>query len=420
MRGLTRPEISPGKEERMNRQYDFSTMPDRRGKDAIAWDFIGMPGTFGPAGPKEGFDAIPMWVADMNFATCPAIQEAVIQRARHPAFGYFSISPEYYHAILRWQRERNDVDGLERKHIGYENGVLGGIVSTLNVLCSRGSSVLIQSPAYIGFTHTLENNGYRIIHNPLKQDEAGIWRMDYEDMERKIVENHVHATIFCNPHNPCGRVWTAEEIKKAMEIFEKHSVWVISDEIWSDILLNGNRHTPTQSVCAYAREHTAAFYAPSKTFNLAGLVGSYHIIYNDWLRERQRKEASLSAYNAMNVLSMHALIGAYSPEGEAWVDQLCAALSENINYATEMIQSRWPGITLQRPEGTYMLFLHCEEWCRAHGKTIEELQTMGTDVGVAWQDGRPFGDPWGIRVNLALPISKVQEAFGRLERYVFA
>ena len=403
----------------MNTQYDFSTMPDRRGKDAIAWDAIGAPGGFGPAGPKPGFDAIPMWVADMNFATCPAIQEAVIRRARHPAFGYFDAAPEYYEAILRWQRKRNGVAGLEWKHIGYENGVLGGIVSTLNVLCSRGSSVLVQSPTYIGFTHTLENNGYRIIHNPLKQDGDGTWRLDYEDLERKIVENQVHATIFCNPHNPCGRVWTAEEIRKAMEIFEKHSVWVISDEIWSDILLNGNRHTPTQSVCAYAREHTAAFYAPSKTFNLAGMIGSYHIIYNDWLRDRQAKEASLCAYNAMNVLSMHALIGAYSPEGEAWVDQLCAALSENINEATERILSRWPGITLQKPEGTYMLFLHCEGWCKAHGKTIEELQKMGTDVGVAWQDGRPFGDSWGIRVNLALPLPKVREALGRLDRYVF-
>ena len=399
-------------------KYDFDLMPDRRGMDAIAIDSIGSPGA--PAAPKEGFSAIPMWVADMNFAACPAIQDAVIRRVQHPAFGYFDPSRAYYDAIISWQRDRNGVENLSSRHIGYENGVLGGVVSTLNVLCSRGDTVLLQSPTYIGFTHVLENNGYRIIINPMKRDEAGIWRLDYEDMEKKIVEHHIHATIFCNPHNPCGRVWEPEEIRKAMEIFERHGVWVVSDEIWSDLLLNGARHTPTQSVCDYARFHTAAFYAPSKTFNLAGLVGSYHIIYSDWLRDRQTKEASLSAYNSMNVLSMHALIGAYGPEGREWVDQLRTVLSRNVNDAYDFILRHFDGITLMKPQGTYMLFLHCEEWCRKHNKNVGDLLKAGTDVGVAWQDGRMFNDPFGIRMNLALPHTVVMEAFSRLKEYVFA
>ena len=392
--------------------YDFETMLERHGMDSVAVDAIGH--DFAPAAPKEGIEAIPMWVADMNFPTCPAVQEAVIRRVRHPAFGYFDPSDAYYDSIIRWQEKRNGISGLEKKHIGYENGVLGGVVSTLNALCSRGDAVLMQSPAYIGFTHVLENNGFRIVLNPLARDEAGAWRLDYEDMEKKIVENAVHAAIFCNPHNPCGRVWTPEEIRKAMDIFEKHDVWVISDEIWSDLLLNGSRHTPTQSVCDYARSHTAAFYAPSKTFNLAGLVGSYHIIYSDWLRDRQAKEASLSFYNSMNVLSMHALIGAYSAEGEEWLDQLCGVLSQNVNYACEFIHDRFPGISVRKPEGTYMLFLQCGEWCEKHGKTLDDLLKYGTDAGVAWQDGRPFYDPWGIRMNLALPLHMVREAFRRL------
>ena len=398
-------------------QFDFETMLERHGMDSIAVDAIGT--GFAPAGPKKGFDAIPMWVADMNYATCPAIQESVIRRVQHPAFGYFDPSDAYYDSIIRWQETRNRVTGLEKKHIGYENGVLGGVISTLNALCSRGDAVLLQSPAYIGFTHVLENNGYKIVLNPLVQDETGAWRLDYADLERKIIKNRVHAAIFCNPHNPCGRVWTPEEIRKAMDIFERHEVWVVSDEIWSDLLLNGSRHTPVQSVSDYARSHTAAFYAPSKTFNLAGLVGSYHIIYNDRLRERQGKEASLSAYNAMNVLSMHALIGAYGPEGMAWVDQLRNELSRNVNYACDFIRDHFPCISVRKPEGTYMLFLHCEEWCRTHKKTLDELQRAGTDVGVAWQDGRPFYDPWGIRMNLALPFHKMKEAFDRLEKYVF-
>ena len=397
--------------------YDFETMLPRRGMDAVAVDALGHPGV--PGKPKEGFEALPMWVADMNFPGCPAVTEAIIARAQHPSYGYFSPRDAYFDAILRWQRTRNGVTELERKHIGYENGVLGGVVSTLNVLCSRGDSVLLHSPTYIGFTGSLRDNGYNIVLSPLFRDGRGVWRMDFDDMERRIVEKRIHATVFCSPHNPCGRVWERWEIEKAMEIFERHNVWVVSDEIWSDILLDGRRHTPTQSVSDWAREHTAALYAPSKTFNLAGLVGSYHIIYNDWLRDRQAKEASLPAYNAMNVLSMHALTGAYSPEGEGWLEQLRETLSQNVNYAVRFIGEHFPGITLQKPEGTYMLFINCEEWCKAHGMTLDDLLVKGTDVGVAWQDGRLFNDPWSIRMNLALPLAKVQEAFSRLDRYVF-
>ncbi|MBR7009610.1 MAG: aminotransferase class I/II-fold pyridoxal phosphate-dependent enzyme [Oscillospiraceae bacterium] len=400
-------------------RFDFTTLPDRRGRDAIAVDMVGRPGGFAPAGPKEGFSLIPMWVADMNFLACPAIQEAVIRRTEHPAFGYFEASDAYYNSIINWQRLRNGVMGLEKKHIGYENGVLGGVISTLNVLCSRGDPVLVQSPTYVGFTHVLENNGYEIVHNPMYRDENGVWRIDYEDLERKIVDRHIHATIFCSPHNPCGRVWERWEIEAAMAVFEKHGVWVVSDEIWSDLTLAGSRHIPTQSVSPWAREHAAAMYAPSKTFNLAGLIGSYHVIYNDWLRDRQAKEASLCAYNSMNVLSMHALIGAYGEAGQAWVDELRSVLTENVEFAYRFITERFRGVTLMRPEGTYMLFLHCEDWCRDHGKTMAELQKLGTDVGVAWQDGGMFLDPWGIRMNLALPNRVVREAFDRLDKYVF-
>ena len=139
--------------------FDFDSMPERHGMDSIAVDSIGLPGA--PAGAKEGFSAIPMWVADMHFATCPTVTEAIARRLQHPLFGYFPLSDEYYASIIRWQRGRNGVAGLEPRHIGYENGVLGGVISTLNTLCSRGDTVLLQSPTYIGFTHALENNGYK-------------------------------------------------------------------------------------------------------------------------------------------------------------------------------------------------------------------------------------------------------------------
>ena len=396
-------------------KYDFTSIMDRSGKDSIAVDQIPIPG----AQVKEGFDRIPMWVADMNFPTVPTVVEAMMGRVQHPAYGYFDPTKEYYDSIIRWQETRNGVTGLKPEHIGYENGVLGGVISALNVMCSKGDSVLLHSPTYIGFTMSLENNGYHIVHSPLVKDENGVWRMDFEDMEKKIVKNRIHAAVFCSPHNPCGRVWERWEIEKAMELYKKYDVFVISDEIWSDLILEGHKHIPTQSVSEDARNRTVAMYAPSKTFNLAGLVGSYHIIYNTWLRERVLKESSLSHYNAMNVLSMHALVGAYKPEGYEWLDELRQVLTGNVEFACRYIQDHFEGIEVSKPEGTYMLFLDCTKWCEKHGKTIDELQRAGVEVGVIWQDGRPFHGPCDIRMNLALPFSRVQEAFERLDRYVF-
>ena len=299
-------------------KYDFTTILDRKGKDSIAVEPFEADWIKWPGKTKEGFDIIPMWVADMNFPAVHTIPEAIIERTKHTTYGYFSPREEYFDAIIKWHKTRNGIEGLEPKHIGYENGVLGGVVSALNVLCSKGDSVLLHSPTYIGFTESLTNNGYHIVHSPLVKDENNVYRMDFEDMEKKIVENHIHAAIFCSPHNPTGRVWERWEIEKAMEIYKKHDVYVVSDEIWSDLLLNGHKHIPTQSVSEDAKQRTVALYAPSKTFNLAGLIGSYHIIYNDWLRERILKESSLSHYNSMNLLSMYALIGAYKLEGYEW------------------------------------------------------------------------------------------------------
>ncbi len=398
-------------------KYDFTTIMDRR--DASAVDAIGRTGPMSMPAPKEGFDPIPMWVADMNFPTVPTITESIIRRAEHPAFGYFAPTDEYFDSIIRWHKTRNGVGDLTRECIGYQNGVLGGVVSALNVLCSKGDRVLLHSPTYIGFTMSLKNNGYAIVHSPLVKDEQGIMRMDYEDMEKKIVENQIHTTIFCSPHNPCGRVWEKWELEKAMELFRKHDVYVISDEIWSDLILCGYQHIPTQSISEDAKKRTIAVYAPSKTFNLAGLVGSYHIIYNPWLRDRMKKECSLSHYNDMNVLSMHALIGAYKPEGHAWLEELRQTITANINFATDYIRNHFPGVEFSCPQGTYMLFLDCTKWCAEHGKTIDQLQKAGYDVGVVWQDGRDFGGPCHVRLNLALPLSRVEEAFSRLEKYVF-
>lgn len=399
-------------------KFKFNQMLERHGKDAIAVDGLGTVPGMSPDKPKDGFDAIPMWVADMNFATAPSIQDAIIERVKHPAFGYFTPTDEYFNAIINWHKDRKNVTDIKPCHIGYENGVLGGVISALNVFCSKGDKVLVHSPTYIGFTMSLVNNGYNIIHSELIKDENGKWVMDYEDMEKKIVDEKISATIMCNPHNPTGRVWTKDELKKAVDIFEKHNVKIVSDEIWSDILVNGSVQTPTQQVSPYAHENTVALYAPSKTFNLAGLVGSYHIIYNEYLRNRILKESSLPHYNDMNVLSMHALIGAYSKTGNEWTDELKEVISKNVNYAYDFIKDNFKGVSLSKPEGTYMLFLDFEEYCKEKNVDVGEILKKGWDVGVAYQDGRPFNGKYSIRMNLALPFEKVKEALDRLKKYV--
>lgn len=399
--------------------YDFTRRIDRTGLDALALDAIHLPAGVGPDAPQPGFDFIPMWIADMNFETLPAISQAIAARAQHPLFGYFVPSKDYYQKIAQWHLDRHQVEGIKNAHISYHNGVLGGVLTAMRVLASRGDKVLLHSPTYVGFTQVLANNGYDMVHSALYQDQAGVWRMDYEDMEAKIIEHKIHVAIFCSPHNPTGRVWQEWEIKQAMDIFEKHQVFVISDEIWSDLVLQGQKHIPSQTISDYGRQHTLALYAPSKTFNLAGLVGAYSITYNQWLTDRMTKEASLTHYNSMNVLSMHAQNAAYSKEGQAWLEDLLVVIEDNIDLAIDFINQKLDGVTVTKPQGTYMIFIDCSDYLRQKGLSMSDLIKRGWDYGVGWQSGEAFHAPNHIRLNLALPTSQLQEALDRLAQYVF-
>ena len=395
--------------------YDFTTVLDRAGHDCTAADII----PFKNFTVDQGFSVIPMWVADMSFPVAPPILKAVQDRLSFPFLGYFPLSDEYYDSIIRWQSRRNGVTDLKREHIGYENGVLGGVSSAVQAFTNPGDKILIHSPTYVGFTHTMADLGREIIHSELKRDENGVWRMDYADMDAKLKEHDIHFAVFCSPHNPCGRVWERAEIEKAMEIYAANNCIVVSDEIWSDIIMPGHKHVPTQSVSEDARRRTIALYAPSKTFSLAGLIGSYHIVYDPYLRHRLERRGDMSHYNSCNVLSMHALIGAYSPEGEEWAEQMVAVVDKNFAYACGFIRDNFPGVRVMRPEGTYMLFLDVSRWLREHGLTLQELLRRGVRCGVIWQDGEAFIYPDSIRMNLALPLSQLQEAMERLKRYAF-
>ncbi len=393
-------------------KYDFTTILNRHGKDAIAVDSIPIKG----ASVDPQYSIIPMWVADMNYPVFKGIQDQIIQRVNEPHFGYFNLPQAYYDAIRYWQKEVHHVD-VDQEAIGYENGVLGILASALHAFTSPGEKILIQSPTYIGFSHCVEDNGRIIVHSPLIRERN--WEIDYEDLENKIKDNNIHFVIFCSPHNPTGRVWKREEIERFMAICKKYDCIVFSDEIWSDIVRNENLHIPTQSINEDAKNRTIAAYAPSKTFNLAGLVGSYHIIYNKYLRDRVNKEASLAYYNSANVLSVHALIGALCPDGKEWVKELNDVIAQNVDYAVDFIQTHFEGIKITKPEGTYMLYLDCTDYLNTHNIDMDTLLKKGIHYGVLWQDGRPFENPNTIRLNLALPFSLVKEAFDRLNEFVF-
>ena len=395
--------------------FDFTTMLDRTNRDAIAVESIPIPG----AKILPGYSRLPMWIADMNFIGAPSITAALADRITTPAYGYFDPRREYYDSILNWHRTRNGITSITEDDIGYQNGVLGGMISAVRALVSPGGKVLLHTPTYIGFTGALERNGYKIVHSPLKRDARGIWRMDFEDMDRKLKEEKIHLTVFCSPHNPAGRVWERWELEQAMEVFDRNDCYVICDEIWSDLIVGEKKHIPFFSINDTARRRTVTLYAPSKTFNLAGLIGSYHVIPDPWLKDRVMAESSLSGYNSMNVLSMYALIGAYSQEGAQWLDELLTVLRTNIDLACDVIERKFEGVTLMKPEGTYMLYLDCSGWLEAHQKTIQELALAGASYGVIWANGTAFNVPNTIRMNLALPTAYVQEAFDRLDRLVF-
>lgn len=396
-------------------KYDFTTVLDRKGHDSLAFDKIPFEGV----SVDDGFDPIPMWIADMSFPVCPAVTEAILKRMEMPNYGYFAEPKEYFDSIISWQSRRNGVEGLKPEHIGYENGVLGGVSAAAQAFSAPGDKVLIHSPIYLGFTHTMEDIGRQIVHSPLIRDENGIWRMDYEDMDRKLKENNIHLAIFCSPHNPCGRVWERWEIEKAMEVYAANDCVVISDEIWSDIIMPGYKHIPTQSVSEDAKNRVVAFYAPSKTLSLAGLVGSYHIIFNKYLRDRVARVSEMCHYNEHNVLSVHSLIGGFSAEGEEWVDEMLQTIDKNLRYAVDFIHENFKGIKVSKPQGTYMIYLDCTDWCREHGISITELQHRGVKCGVIWQNGEDFSWPDTIRMNLALPFSRLVDAMERLKKFAF-
>ena len=382
--------------------FDFDKVIDRRGTNCLKYDFAV------ERGRKE--DILPLWVADMDFQTAPGIQERLRAAVDHGIFGYSDGKADYFAAVSSWYREKFGWETKEEWLIKTP-GVVFALAAAVRAFTEKGDRVLIQQPVYYPFSEVIRDNGRVLINSPLKQVN-GRYEMDFEDMERKITENQVKLFLLCSPHNPVGRVWTEEELKKAGELCVKHGVLVVSDEIHSDFTYPGVAHHVFAGLSPEFARISVTCTAPSKTFNIAGLQVSNIFIPDPELRARFQKAVDAAGYSQVNLLGLLACQAA-SETGEEWLSAVKEYIYGNLCFLREYLKENLPEIRLVEPEGTYLVWLDFG----ALGLTEEQRQELIEEKAGLWLDsGAMFGpDGEGFeRVNIACPRETLQKALDQL------
>ena len=372
-------------------KYDFDKVVDRHGTNCLKYDFAIERGK--PA------DILPLWVADMDFQTAPAILERLEETVKHGIFGYSDGKEGYFAAVQNWYRERF---GWETKPewLVKTPGVVFALAAAVRAYTKEGDGVLLQQPVYYPFSEVITDNGRKIVNSPLKITD-GYYTMDFDDLETKIVENKVKLFLLCSPHNPVGRVWSEEELRRVGEICLRHGVLVVSDEIHSDFTREGHPHTVFAKLGAEFEQNCLICTAPSKTFNLAGLQISNIFVPNPELRKKLLKEIAAAGYSQVGLMGLVACQAAYE-EGAEWLAQLKAYLEENRKFVKAYLEEHLPEIRLIEPEGTYLLWLDF----KALHLNEKELEHLIVDKAHLWLDsGAMFGpDGEGFeRINIACP-----------------
>jgi cystathionine beta-lyase len=386
-------------------KYDFDRVMDRTQSESIKW--VGNEEHFGE---KE---LLPMWVADMDFQSPAPVIQALVERAEHGFFGYPWRAPAYYDSIVGWMRRRHGWT-VRREWIANAPGVVSALDLAVHALTQPGDKIVIQPPVYFPFFSIVRNNGRQLVENRLKF-ENGHYRMDLQDLERQI-DARTKALILCSPHNPVGRVWTRDELAALGELCIRKDLLILSDEIHSDLILNGNKHTPLAAMTEELAQRTLTFIAPSKTFNLPGLGASAVIIPNGKLRTEFNNRVESFGLQLGNVFGIVALQAAYQ-YGEEWLAQLLDYVEGNVAYTTQFLAERIPGIRFASPEGTYLLWLDC----RGLGLSHTALRNLIIkQAKVALNDGPEFGagGEGFQRMNLACPRSILEDGLSRIERAV--
>ncbi len=386
------------------RNLDFDTVIERRNTRSLKYDFAV------ERGMSE--DILPMWVADMDFKTSSYIEDALAERVREGVFGYSEVKTPYFEIVRDWMVKRHGWQPQE-EWLVKTPGVVTALAMAVKAYTEPGDAVLIQLPVYYPFAEVIEDNGRRVVSNTLYRGEDNRYHMDFEDFEEKIVQHKVKLFLLCNPHNPVGRVWTAEELTRLGDLCVKHGVIVVSDEIHEDFVFQG-KHQVFAGLKKEYEERCIVCTSPSKTFNLATMVLSNIFIPNRDLRKRFRKQLDAAGISQLGVMGLIACETAYS-RGEEWYLAMHAYVCGNIVYVKNYVEQNLPGVTMTEHEGTYLV------WRDFSGTGLSEtkLEDMIVNRAKLWLDGGTmFGESGkGFqRINVACPRSILEEAMGRLKK----
>jgi cystathionine beta-lyase len=353
---------------------------------------------------------IPMWVADMDFATPPFVLEAIQERLKHPILGYSTRGKAYYEAIIFWLQARHQWT-VESSQVSFSPGVVPGLVMAILAISKPADKIIIQSPVYHPFYSAIKDNNRQILENPLKNCN-GNYEMDFEQLEL-LMQERPKAILISNPHNPVGRVWKKEELARLVEICYNNKVIILSDEIHSDLVYSPNQHIPLLSISQKAVEIGFCFMSPSKTFNLAGLSTSYVISQNAALLQKYNQMLENFHLGQGNIFGAIALEAAYSLEGENWLNQLLIYLTQNIEYVRNFIGQHFPQVQISPTEATYLQWINMESFQMSD----EALFKFWIDeVGVGINEGRIFGTNGSgfIRLNIAAPFTIIKLSMDKL------
>ena len=387
-------------------KYNFDQIIDRRGSGALKCDALEQ--WYGNS------ELLPMWVADMDFATPDFIVDAIKERLEHPIFGY-TIEPERYReAIITWIASHHGW-AVKREWICYIPGIVKGIAMAINALLKAGDKIIIQPPVYHPFRNVAAHNGFEIVENPLLVDSNGSYSIDFDHLER-VADKNCRLLILANPHNPIGIIWQRETLIRLADFCHSRGIIVISDEIHSDMALWGKRHIPFASVSDKAAQCSITFGAPSKTFNIAGIVTSYAIVPNDKLRNKFFGWMEGNELNHPDIFAPIATIAAFE-NGEQWRREMIEYIEGNIEFTIEYCKQHIPQIVAVRPEASFLVWLDCRGLGLTHDKIVELFTQK---AALALNDGAIFGTQGEgfMRLNVGTPREVLQTALERLKTAV--
>ena len=383
--------------------YDFDKITERKGTGAIKTDVLGK--VYG----KD--DLIPLWVADMDFETPDFIVEALKKRMEHPIFGYTALPENYWETVSKWIEDRHGWK-TQCSWMTFIPGIVKGIGMAVNALLEKDAKVIIQPPVYHPFRLIPQKNGREVVFNPLRQTPEGTYEMDFENLEA-VCDERCRMLILSNPHNPAGIVWTRETLERLAEFCHSRGIIVISDEIHCDMALFGNRHIPFASVSEKAAQCSITFGAPSKTFNIAGIVSSYAIVPDEKLRERFFRWLEASELSAAHLFAPIATMAAFN-HGEEWRQQMISYIEGNIRFIEDFCAENLPQIKPLRPQASFLIWLDCRGLGLDHDGLIDLFINK---AGLALNDGEMFspGGEGFMRLNVGTSRKILEQAMNRLQ-----